>query len=478
MGASGAGKTSLLNILADRIYVKGNIKLSGNILFNDVVPVNKDMFSRYGGYVQQDDVLFSHFTVREALQFTARLKLKVSEEEQDRLVEKIIHDLGLTIQANSQIGDVRRKILSGGERKRASIGVELVSDPSIILLDEPTSGLDSFKAQSICALLNNLARTKGKTILATIHSPSSEAFFYFDKLILMMDGFIVYQGDAKQSVQHFKMIGRPVPRFANPADFFMKVLSCRYPKTPEDEKNIEELTRNYRTLLQSSVNAEQKLIKLAPPPGWDDGQFDRMAGIMIQLRWLFHRSWILAKREPRLSRAKILQTVVVALFMCSVFVHLGRPDNLSGSGAAGYSKVQSLAGAIYFTTVLQMFLNFLPTVIVFQGEKPIYVRERDSGLYHVWVYATTKLMAEMPIMLFVPLLLNGLLYWTVGYDDRISRFAMMYLVLLMMVQAAAALGYFLSSVFNHETTAVAFSPIINLPLNLLGGYMISLKGIF
>lgn len=101
MGASGAGKTSLLNILADRIYVKGNIKLSGNILFNDVVPVNKDMFSRYGGYVQQDDVLFSHFTVREALQFTARLKLKVSEEEQDRLVEKIIHDLGLTIQANS-----------------------------------------------------------------------------------------------------------------------------------------------------------------------------------------------------------------------------------------------------------------------------------------------------------------------------------------------------------------------------------------
>lgn len=108
------------------------------------------------------------------------------------LVENIIFELGLLIQANSQIGDVRRKILSGGERKRCSIGVELVSDPSIILLDEPTSGLDSFKAQSICALLNGLSRTKGKTILATIHSPSSEAFFYFDRLILMCDGFIVY----------------------------------------------------------------------------------------------------------------------------------------------------------------------------------------------------------------------------------------------------------------------------------------------
>lgn len=328
MGASGAGKTSLLNILADRIYIKGNIKLSGNIMFNDVVPVNKEMFSRYGGYVQQDDVLFSHFTVREALTFAARLKLKADEDEQNKLVERIIFDLGLTLQANSQIGDSRRKILSGGERKRCSIGVELVSDPSIILLDEPTSGLDSFKAQSICALLNGLARTKGKTILATIHSPSSEAFFYFDKLILMMDGYIVYQGDAKQSVQHFKMIGKPVPRFANPADFFMKVLSCKYPKTEEDEKNIEDLTRNYRTLLQGSVNAEQKLIKLDPPAGWDDGQVDRMASTGTQLKWLFHRSWILAKREPRLSRAKLFQTVVVALFMASVFAGLGKPSNM------------------------------------------------------------------------------------------------------------------------------------------------------
>jgi len=99
--------------------------------------------------------------------------------------------------SESFIGDMHRKVLSGGERKRCSIGVELVSDPSVILLDEPTSGLDSFKAQSICALLNKLAREKGKTIVSTIHSPSSEAFFYFDRLILMADGHIVYQGDAK-----------------------------------------------------------------------------------------------------------------------------------------------------------------------------------------------------------------------------------------------------------------------------------------
>ena len=105
MGSSGAGKTSLLNILADRVSTRGNATLSGSITFNDVVPVNKDTFSRYGSYVMQDDVLFSHFTVREALTFAARLKLKIPDAEQDELVEKIIFELGLTMQANSQIGD-------------------------------------------------------------------------------------------------------------------------------------------------------------------------------------------------------------------------------------------------------------------------------------------------------------------------------------------------------------------------------------
>ncbi len=101
MGSSGAGKTSLLNILADRVSTKGSVKLSGSILFNDTIPVNKETFARYGGYVMQDDILFSHFTVREALTFAARLKLKTPDDEQDRLVERIIFDLGLTMQANS-----------------------------------------------------------------------------------------------------------------------------------------------------------------------------------------------------------------------------------------------------------------------------------------------------------------------------------------------------------------------------------------
>ena len=121
-----------------------------------------------------------------------------------------------------------RKTLSGGERKRTAIGVELITNPSLILLDEPTSGLDSFKALQIVKLLRNLARS-GKTIISTIHQPSSESFSYFDRLLLMADGHCVYQGSAKESLSYFRQIGFKMPDFCNPADIYMRILAVKYP---------------------------------------------------------------------------------------------------------------------------------------------------------------------------------------------------------------------------------------------------------
>lgn len=141
------------------------------------------------------------------------------------------------------------------------------------------------------------------------------------------------------------------------------------------------------------------------------------------------------------------------------------------------SNNASMVGATYFLCVMQMFLNFLPTVIVFQGEKPVFMRERAGNMYDVWVYATTKMIAEIPIMLITPLILALMVYFAIGYQDKASEFFAFYFILLLMVQAATAMGYFLSSAFDSETAAVAFAPIINLPLTLLGGFMINLNSI-
>lgn len=169
MGASGAGKTSLLNALSDRLSLTNGAKITGEIKLNDQLDLNQDLFGKFATYVMQDDILFAYFTVKEALTFSARLRLQDDHATQDQKIESLIFDLGLEQCKDTVIGSQLKKTISGGERKRTSIGVELITDPSMILLDEPTSGLDSFMATSLCALLKKLAHEQGKTIISTIH---------------------------------------------------------------------------------------------------------------------------------------------------------------------------------------------------------------------------------------------------------------------------------------------------------------------
>lgn len=157
----------------------------------------------------------------------------------------MIDTLGLKAASNTVIGNVLKKTISGGERKRTAIGVELITNPSMILLDEPTSGLDSFKALQIVKLLKNLSR-KGKTVISTIHQPSSEAFNEFDRLILMSNGHIVYQGEAKLSAPYFRGIGFKLPEYSNPADTYMRILAVHYPPTEKDERKTDFFVKCYK----------------------------------------------------------------------------------------------------------------------------------------------------------------------------------------------------------------------------------------
>lgn len=168
MGASGAGKTSLLNVLSDRVKTDRTKVLEGRVTVNNLA-LTQGNFGTFGAYVMQDDVIFEYFTVMEALTFAARLRLRCSKAEQDERVQQLLKDLGLLSVQNTRVGSVQRKTISGGERKRTSIGVELITDPSVLILDEPTSGLDSFRALQIVTMLQNLARNRGKTIISTIH---------------------------------------------------------------------------------------------------------------------------------------------------------------------------------------------------------------------------------------------------------------------------------------------------------------------
>ena len=172
----------------------------------------------------QNDVLLQSLTVRETLEYVAALKLKLGTQDRKEIVNKLVHDLKLEKCVDVVVGGDLLKGISGGEKKRTAIAFELISDPNVIMLDEPTSGLDSLTAFIICNYLRDLARKENKTILMTIHQPNSDIFKLFDKLILLVEGRMVYQGAAREAVTYFDRMGFICPDFSNPPDYFMSIL--------------------------------------------------------------------------------------------------------------------------------------------------------------------------------------------------------------------------------------------------------------
>jgi ABC-type multidrug transport system ATPase subunit len=225
MGASGAGKTSLLNILSGRARSRGRLHIHADVRLNDyaVDPTNINV-RRSIAFVAQDDSLQATATPREAITFSAKLRLPrcTTDAEIDELVNRMLSELGLSSCADTIVGGPLIKGISGGERKRTSVGVELVVKPAMVFLDEPTSGLDSWSAVQVCEVLKKVA-TAGASVLFTIHQPSSEIFNSFDHLILLHKGRVLFQGPVKRVPEFFSARGHKCPANYNPADFVVNM---------------------------------------------------------------------------------------------------------------------------------------------------------------------------------------------------------------------------------------------------------------
>jgi len=252
MGPSGAGKTTFVNLLTDKVRrTTGDVKINGK-------SESLKKYKKLIGFVPQEDIMIRELTVKDILMHSAKMRLPSSWDHK-KIKEKvleIIHFLELDHVMNNVIGNEEERGISGGQRKRVNIGMELVADPNILFLDEPTSGLDSSTSFEVCSLLSEIAKKQNLTIVSVIHSPSSQSFFQFDDLLLLgKGGRTVYFGPVKQAQEYFERIGFPCPPGENPADFFMDVTSGKVPSSLKADFVPSDLF-DYWDLFSRNLNDE------------------------------------------------------------------------------------------------------------------------------------------------------------------------------------------------------------------------------
>ncbi|CAD8196359.1 unnamed protein product [Paramecium octaurelia] len=459
LGSSGAGKTSLLNVLACRIVNNKHCKLTGELYANQD-KYNYDKFSEFASYVMQNDVLLETMTPKEAFTFVS--SLKYNDEETKKLrVDETIKSMRLEKCQNSRVGGAMVKGISGGERKRTSIGYELVSNPSVILLDEPTSGLDSFTAFQIIHQLKLLAKDQDKTIIFTIHQPSSDIFLLFDKIMLLVQGKLIYQGDRCKIISYFKSFGFECPTHSNPMDYLISITHS------EDPKNVEAYSlyfQNYELQLANEIrqeinNRNQSIITYKSVE----------TTISYQIGLLTRRCFVNFSRDDMQMNARIGSAIFQGLLHGGVFWKAAMESET-------ISDVRNIEGSLYFLCVNFAVGSMMQVVLGFAVEREVFLREENSKLYSAFSYFIGKQFVEVPFCILQPLILQLISYWMIGYNDQDASIVIInFFICILLCICSNSLGLMVGCAFRDIKLALTAVPIIMMPVILLSGYMANSK---
>ncbi len=454
MGGSGSGKTTLLNVLAGRY--------SGSAYDMDVAKIffSKDHCSV--GYVTQQDFLLPHLTVHETLMFTAKLKIPIEklpdllshrevdlDEEQasqdshsvsrrseshhpaesivtvenvkgkspreigvlyDRLVLDVINDLGLSDRIHARIGDgggaTGKRGLSGGEKRRVSVGLQVLTDPEVLCADEPTSGLDSFTAVVVMEKLKKLTTRKKRqiTVICSIHQPRADVFDLFDYiLILTKGGEAVYSGAVSNLVIYFSSKGLPCPEDANPADFYIdqssvdkdNPLSAKRVRALIDEFNKDKdnlqkavedglLVDKFRNAVANSELSHMSLASISE-------KINPMAAIswFQQFYLLVQRFWVNNLRDASHISGGLIQGICLGLMVMGIFWDLGE----------SVTSIESRSGLIYINVSMEQYILMIILVERYCRDLKIFDRELQDNLYHPTAYYAAHVVTSIPALM-------------------------------------------------------------------------------
>lgn len=338
MGPSGSGKSTLLNVLshrhADMSAVQAGIFING-------APANPRVLRRISAYVEQEDALVGSLTVRETLDFAARLALpsSVSKVERMQRIEALILAFGLKNQMNDLIGTPIRKGISGGQKRRVSVAAQLITSPKLLFLDEPTSGLDSAASFEVISFVKDIAKKYNIMVIASIHQPSTSTFAMFDKLLLLSQGMTAYSGPVSEVQHYFDSCGFPIPLYMNPAEFIIDFVNTDFAhdKTEVDQQltmvhsswNKSALSRVTETELDADM-AQNSMDSSLP------NMEEKKAGPVAVIAALVHRSFIKSYRDIIAYGIRIAMYLGLAIMMGTIWLRLS-PEQ---------SNIQSFINAI------------------------------------------------------------------------------------------------------------------------------------
>jgi len=486
MGPSGAGKSTLLNFLGGRS--KGMELESGKISINGQKST-KTMRRRIG-YVLQEDVFFSHLTVDQTLKFVGDIRLpdKLTKQQKYKIVDEVMDELGLRKCADTVMGgDIFVTGCSGGEKKRCSIATELITNPSLLMMDEPTSGLDSSTAFNLIQTLKNLARSENRTIVTTIHQPSSHVFHMFDKLILICDGKVAYSGKTSEVLKFFEHLGTPCFPNWNPADFIIEQLSddsalkstiadkfLEYKRSSQsDEFEDVELkssssangVANGVTSPESSPVERPKQKKMSTfkkaflSKEEDDSQLPKWpTGFRTQFNALSKRSFIQSKNDM-LDKLGFIQTLGLATIVSLLWFNTPYDEE----------SLVDRQGAIFFVLVFLVLHPMFQSIFTFPTERNAIQKERAAGMYRLSAYYFAKLFSELPALLLHPFIMHVICYWATGLN-RSPYFLVSLFAITTGAILAQSLGLVVGAAVKNFKRALTVAVIVGLGSMLLGGF--------
>lgn len=406
-GPSGAGKTTLLDILAGMIT-----RVSGHVLVNDQL-MSAAHFRRVSGYVTQDEALFPLLTVEETLMFSARLRLQGGLHKAATRVRELMKELGLEHVAGMRIGTESRRGISGGEKRRVSIGVDLVHNPNVVMIDEATSGLDSASALHVVSLLKSMAKNQGKTIVLTIHQPGFRILELFDNVVLLSNGILLHHGSLQLLEERLKFSGHCIPRHVNVLEFAIDVVESLKIDTEGDDTETSETEEEYRHLRKIfSLGNEVETQTIYPN--------SRFVEVFI----LSQRFYKNVFRTKQLFTARILQSLIAGILLGTVFMNVNNDPKKF--------KLQTQLGFFAFslTFLLSPTTEALP---IFLEERRILMRETSRGAYRVSSYVIATTTVFLPFLLIVALLYTIPVYWLVGLRRDFDGFLYFSLVVWLVV---------------------------------------------